>query len=66
MANNTFGFSGFGEENPGAFGSLFGGVQLSSCVPWLESASGGVIGLVPEPNALALAALGLLGARATR
>lgn len=62
-ANNTFSWSGFGEENAGAFGSLFGGIALSSYIPYLISATGGAIGLafVPAPGTAALAALALVG-----
>lgn len=60
VANNTFGFSGFGEENPGAFGSLFGGIALGSYIPWLQSVTNGAINIVPAPGSLALLGLGLL------
>jgi Trypsin/PEP-CTERM motif len=67
VANNTFGFSGFGEENPGAFGSLFGGIVLSSYLGYLEDATGGALAVeVPEPGSMALVGLGALGVGALR
>ena len=66
VANNTFGFSGFGEENPGAFGSLFGGIALSSYLPYLVSATGGAVTLVPEPGSIALVGLAIVGMGAMR
>lgn len=65
-ANNTFGFSGFGEENRGAFGSLFGGITLGSYLPYLISATGGAVALAPEPGSIALVGFALLGAGAMR
>lgn len=61
VANNTFGFSGFGEENPGAFGSLFGGIALASYLPYLLNATGGAVQLAPEPGSVALIGLALAG-----
>lgn len=66
VANNTFGYSGFGEENSGAFGSLFGGVLLGAYVPYLIVATGGAIGVVPEPGSVALLAVAMLGLVAGR
>lgn len=66
VANNTFGFSGFGEENPGAFGSLFGGIALSSYLGYLISATGGAVGIVPAPGSLALVGLAFVGLGAMR
>lgn len=60
-ANNTFGFSGFGEEKPGAFGSLFGGIDLSSYVGWIQDATGNRVALIPEPSGIALSLLALAG-----
>lgn len=64
VANNTFGFSGFGEENPGAFGALFGGILLNAYVPYLVNATGGALQVVPEPEMLALVMLALAGSLA--
>jgi len=61
VGDNTFGFSGFGEENPGAFGSLFGGILLGAYTDYLFSATNGAIQIVsnvPEPGTLALFGLG--------
>ena len=67
VANNTFGFSGFGEEKRGAFGSLFGGIVLSSYLGYLEDATGGALAVeVPEPGSVALVGLGILGVVAVR
>jgi len=61
IGNNTFG-SNFGEDGPvpGAFGNYFGGMLLGSYIPWLESVTGGAIGLVPEPSTYTLILLGLV------
>lgn len=65
-ANNTFGFSGFGEENPGAFGSLFGGIDLSNYLSYLQRVTDGQVNLAPAPGTVALVGLALLGLGAAR
>lgn len=59
VANNTFGQSGFGEENPGAFGAAFGGIVLASYLPWLQSVTNGALNIVPTPGSFALLGLSL-------
>lgn len=61
VGSNTFGFSGFGEEKPGAFGSMFGGMTLGTYLDYLVAATGGAIGVVPEPGTLAVFGLGVAG-----
>jgi len=65
-ANNTFGWSGWGEEHPGAFGHAFGGVLLSSYDDWLIGATGGALQVVPEPSTVALLGIALVGFMSTR
>jgi len=64
--NNTFGFSGFGEENPGAFGSLFGGILFQPYLAYLMAATGGALRTVPEPGSIALFGLALVAGLAAR
>ena len=60
IGHSTFGFSGFGEENPGAFGALFGGMLLEPYLDYLYSATdGAVVVFVPEPGTLSLMVLAL-------
>lgn len=68
VGNNTFGFSGFGEENLGAFGSLFGGILFDPYEDYLYAATGGAVRIVnvPEPGSLALFAIAFAGAMAGR
>lgn len=66
FANNTFGFSGLGEENPGAFGSIYGGILLQPYLSYLIDVTGGRLALVPEPGSLVLAGLALAGLAARR
>lgn len=60
LGNNTFG-SNFGANGPapGAFGNYFGGMLLNAYTDYLESATSGAIGLVPEPGSIIMLALGL-------
>lgn len=61
VGDNTFGWSGFGEERRGAFGSLFGGILLGAYTDYLFGATNGAIQIVsnvPEPGTLALFGLG--------
>jgi len=62
MGNNTFGGT-FEGQVPGAFGTYFGGILLSSYLPWLQDVTESRITLVPEPSTYALLflALGLMG-----
>ena len=62
MGNNTFGGT-FQGQVPGEFGTYFGGILLSSYIPWLEEVTENRITLVPEPSTYALLflALGLMG-----
>ena len=62
MGNNTFGGT-FQGQVPGTFGTYFGGILLSSYIPWLEEVTENRIKLVPEPSTYALLflALGLMG-----
>lgn len=66
VANNTFGFSGFGEENPGAFGSLFGGIMMQPYLSYLMSATDGTLTLIPEPGSIVLIGFGLAALGAIR
>lgn len=61
VGNNTFGWSGFGEENPGAFGSMFGGINLARYYNYLNFETNGQIRWIPLPGTLPLAGLALLG-----
>ena len=62
MGNNTFGGT-FDGQVPGEFGTYFGGILLSSYIPWLKEVTENRITLVPEPSTYALLflALGLMG-----
>lgn len=63
VGNNTFGGT-FAGQTPGTFGTYFGGMLLSSYLDYLELATDGAIGRVPEPGSMALigiAALAMLG-----
>jgi len=62
MGNNTFGGT-FQGQVPGEFGTYFGGILLSSYIPWIQEVTGNRITLVPEPSTYALLflALGLMG-----
>ncbi len=59
VANNTFGGWFTGQE-PGTFGTYFGGVILGSYTDYLVDATDGNITLVPEPAGVAVFGLGLL------
>ena len=59
VANNTFG-GWFDGQQPGTFGTYFGGVVLGSYTDYLVDATDGNISLVPEPAGLAVFGLGLL------
>ena len=58
VANNTFETRLFADDVAGTFGTLFGGIILSSYVDYLNEATGGQATFVPEPGSLALLALG--------
>jgi hypothetical protein len=69
VANNTFSqtytINGV-PQVPGTFGTTFGGILLSSYVPYLVDATDGAIRVVPEPSGIALlgmAAMMLLASR---
>lgn len=59
VANNTFG-GWFDGQEPGTFGTYFGGIVLGSYTDYLVDATDGNITLVPEPAGLAVFGLGLL------
>jgi MYXO-CTERM domain-containing protein len=70
VGNNTFGGT-FQGQVPGAFGTYFGGMVLSSYLDYLESATDGLlqtVGAIPEPASypLALLAMGMAGAASRR
>lgn len=65
VANNAFGGRFAGQE-PGTFGTYFGGIVLGSYADYLVDASGGNITLVPEPAGVALFGLGLLALLGSR
>ena len=64
-ANNTFG-GWFDGQEPGTFGTYFGGIVLGSYTDYLIDATGGNITLVPEPDGVALFGFGLLALLAAR
>ncbi len=66
VGNNTFGWSGFGQENNGAFGHMFGGMNLAAYIGYLNAATDGHLRLISAPGSLALAALALMGLGAVR
>ena len=59
VASNTFG-GWFDGQQPGTFGTYFGGLVLGSYTDYLLEATDGNITLVPEPAGVALLALALL------
>lgn len=69
VANNTFsqrytidGVTQIG----GTFGTSFGGILLSSYIPYLNDATHGAIAVVPEPSGIALLGVGALMLLASR
>jgi hypothetical protein len=65
VANNTFG-GWYDGQQPGTFGTYFGGIVLGSYADYLAEATGGNITLVPEPAGLALFGLALLALLSAR
>lgn len=63
--SNTFG-GWFDGQDPGTFGTYFGGIVLGSYTDYLYEATDGTIALVPEPAGLAVFGLGLLALLAVR
>lgn len=59
VANNTFG-GWFEGQQPGTFGTYFGGLVLGSYADYLVDATDGDITLVPEPAGVAVFGLGLV------
>jgi hypothetical protein len=61
IGNNTFGRRFFGDQISGSFGTAYGGMALSGYMDFLQDATGGQIGVVPEPGTYAMMLLGLAG-----
>lgn len=69
VGNNTYGTTFDDVQVQGTFGTGSGGMELTSYIPWLQQATGGlVVVAVPEPESYAMMVLGLLaiGAAARR
>jgi hypothetical protein len=60
VGNNTFGRRFFDGQISGVFGTAYGGMILGSYTEYLESATGGLVAVVPEPGTYGMMALGLL------
>lgn len=65
VANNTFG-GWFNGQEPGTFGTYFGGIVLGGYADYLLDATDGNIALVPEPAGVAVFGLGLMALLCTR
>jgi hypothetical protein len=61
VGNNTFGRRFFADQVSGTFGTGYGGMVLGAYVDFLQTATGGQIQVIPEPETYALMLLGLAG-----
>jgi hypothetical protein len=61
IGNNTFGRRFFANQVSGTFGTAYGGMVLGAYIDFLQTATGGQIQVVPEPETYALMLLGLAG-----